>query len=256
MEKTQKKIFGFRLFVILTFAVTGWALIEKTGVANSDEAGIVLKLPDQVGPWEGTDLLFCSNRDCGHQFSADQLDDPTTCPLCGSPLDTMNWAERKMLPADTGLVRKYYHRPGEREGIHATIVLSGNDRSSIHRPEVCMTAAGNEIMEERTIRVPVPGQDDLLQIRVLDMSKQFSSTDGKPVTSDTYFAYWFVGKGRETASHCQRMIWMALDRMLHGISHRWAYIALSGPRVPGSDAHLQEIANFASRLHPALLKPE
>jgi hypothetical protein len=46
----------------------------------------------------------------------------------------MNWAERSMLPADTGLVRKYYARPGNRDGVHATIVLSGDDRSSIHRP--------------------------------------------------------------------------------------------------------------------------
>ena len=256
MEQSKRTIFGFRLFVILAFAVTGWALIEKTGVANTDEAGIILELPDQIGAWSGQELLFCSNRNCGRQFSAAQLEDPTTCPECGSPLDAMNWAERRMLPADTGLTRKYYSRPGERSGIHTTIVLSGDDRSSIHRPQVCMTAAGNEIMEERTIRVPLEGRDELLQIRVLDMSKQFSSADGKPFTSDTYFAYWFVGKGRETASHYQRMIWMAMDRILHGVSHRWAYIALSGPRTPGSDAHLQEIANFASGLHPALLKPE
>jgi hypothetical protein len=40
-----------------------------------------------------------------------------------------------------------------------------------------------------------------------------------------------------------------------GVSHRWAYIAMSGVRTPGSDDHLQTIADFASQLHPALLKP-
>ena len=53
-----------------------------------------------------------------------------------------------------------------------------------------------------------------------------------------------------------RMAWMAYDRVVHGVSHRWAYIALSGARDPASNAHFQTIADFASRLHPALLKPD
>jgi len=161
-----------------------------------------------------------------------------------------------MLPDDTGLVRKYYSLPGNRDGIYTTIVLSGDDRSSIHRPQVCLTAAGNEITDERTIRIPLAGREDLLEVRVMDMSRSFTRADGTPSTSSSYYAYWFVGKGRETASHLERMGWMAYDRIFHGVSHRWAYIAMSGVRVPGSDAHLQTIANFASQLHPALLKPE
>jgi len=256
MEKTEKSVLGFRLFVIIALMVTGWALVEKTGVATSDEAGIVLALPDAVGGWHGVDILFCPDRTCGSQYFISQLEDPTTCPKCGSPLSNMNWAERSMLPDDTGLVRKYYSLPGGRAGLHATIVLSGDDRSSIHRPQVCMTAAGNEIIEERTIRIPLAGREDLLEVRVLDMNKPFTREDGTQGASSSYYAYWFVGKDRETASHIERMAWMAYDRIFHGVSHRWAYIALSGGRVPGSDAHLQTIANFASQLHPALLKPE
>ena len=256
MEKTEKSVLGFRLFVIAALAVAGWALVEKTGVANSDEAGIVLALPDAVGGWRGIDILFCPDRTCGGQYLGTELNGSTLCPKCGRPLGNMNWAERSMLPDDTGLVRKYYALPGNRDGIHATIVLSGDDRSSIHRPQVCMTAAGNEIMDERTIRIPLAGQGKPLEVRVLDMSKSFTREDGTQGSTSSYYAYWYVGKGRETASHIERMGWMAYDRVFHGVSHRWAYIALSGQRVPGSDAHLQTIANFASQLHPALLKPE
>jgi Protein of unknown function (DUF3485) len=256
MEKTEKSVLGFRLFVIVALAVTGWALVEKTGVANSDEAGIVLVLPESVGSWTGVDILFCPDRTCGGQYFAATLEDPTRCPTCGNPLDNMNWAERDMLPDDTGLVRKFYTQPGSRAGIHTTIVLSGDDRSSIHRPQVCMTAAGNEIAEERTIQIPLEGREDLLQVRVMDMSRSFTREDGSQGSYNSYYAYWFVGKGRETASHVERMAWMAYDRIFHGVSHRWAYIAMSGGRLPGSDAHLQSIANFASQLHPALLKPE
>ncbi len=256
MDKTQTSIFGSRLFVIAALAITGWALVYKTGVVHSDEAGIVLHLPEQVADWRGVDLLFCPNRDCGAQYISTELNNSTTCPQCNSPLGNMNWAERSMLPADTGLVRKYYSQLDGQSGLHATIVLSGNDRSSIHRPQVCMTAAGNEIAEERTIRIPLAGREAPLEVRVLDMIKPYTRTDGTPAVSASYYAYWFVGKDRETASHLARMAWMGYDRVFRGVSHRWAYIALAGGRTPGSDAHLQTIADFASQLHPALLKPE
>ena len=256
MEYTQKSVFGSRLFLIAAFAVAAWALIYKTGVATSDEAGIVLHLPEQVGEWQGLDILFCPDRACGGQYFSSQLEDPTTCPQCGAKLGNMNWAERAMLPADTGLVRKYYSIPGNRSGIHATIVLSGDDRSSIHRPQVCMTAAGNEIAHERIIQIPLAGRTEPLEVMVLDMAKPTQREDGSPATYNSFYAYWFVGKDRETADHVVRMFWMGYDRIVHGVSHRWAYIALAGERNPATDDHLQTIADFASQLHPALLKPE
>lgn len=256
MDQTKKSIFIARSFVIAAFIVTSWALLYKVGVSTTDEAGIVMKLPEQVGAWHGVSLLFCPDRTCGGSYLQSQLDGATTCPECGKPLGQMNWAERSALPADTGLVRSYYVQPNGRFPIHTTIVLSGDDRSSIHRPEVCMTAAGYEEIDSHTIAVPIEGRSENLQIQVLDMARSFETENGEQRTQNIFYAYWFVGKGRETASHVQRMIWMASDRILHGISHRWAYIAISGDRTPASTDHLQTIANFASQLHPALLMPE
>ena len=256
MDPTKKSYYGPRLFVIAVLAVAAWALVYKSGVAASDEAGIIMQLPDEVGSWRGVDLLFCTNPKCNTEYLAGQLEGRTVCPKCGAPLSAMNWAERSLLPADTGLVRKYYARPGNRDAIQVSVVLSGNDRSSIHRPQVCMTANGYEIVNDRVIRIPIAGQDKPLEVMVLDMVKNYTTPDGQPVTSSSYYTYWFVGKDRETASHIQRMLWMGYDRVFHGISHRWAYIAMSGDRTPGSDAYLQTIADFASLLYPALLKPE
>lgn len=246
-----------RLFVAVAFAVTAWALVYRTGVANTDEAGIILHLPERVGDWHGVALTFCSNRDCGAQFAVPQLEDPTTCPQCGSPLSNMNWAERSMLPADTGLVRSYYRRTDGSVPVQTTIVLSGDDRSSIHRPQVCMVAAGHEIEMDRLIRIPLSSRPEKpLEVMVLDMGQEVKREDGSPGKHISYYAYWFVGKDRETASHIKRMISMGTDRVFRGVSHRWAYIAISGQRDPRSDAHLQVIADFASQLHPTLLKPE
>ncbi|NLB66706.1 MAG: exosortase-associated EpsI family protein [Lentisphaerae bacterium] len=255
MGTNSNKIFLARIFVIAALGVAAWAMVCKTGVDNTDEAGIVLHLPEQVGVWQGMDLLFCPNRDCGGQYFSAQLEDPTVCPRCGGRLGNMNWAERSMLPADTGMARKFYVRGDGRDPVHATIVLSGDDRSSIHRPQVCMTAAGHEIVSERIIRIPLATREQPLEVMVMDMSRSVTGEDGAPAVNTIYYAYWFVGKNRETASHLVRMAYMAYDRVRFGVSHRWAYIALSGGRDPRNDDHLQMIADFASRLHPALLAP-
>lgn len=249
MDKSQKHLLAARIFVIAVLAVAGWFMVNKTGVANSDEAGIVLALPERVGGWTGHELVNCPDSVCARVC----VDVPpgTPCPACGRPLQYMNAAEKWMLPADTGLVRKFYERDGTLP-LHVSIVLSGNDRSSIHRPQVCMTAAGYEIVGETLLRIPLGGGRDPLDVMVLDMDR----TAGNGSVEHIYYAYWFVGKGRETASHVRRMVWMATDRILHGVSHRWAYIALSAQRAPGGDAHLQQIANFAAALHPLLLVPD
>jgi hypothetical protein len=249
MDKSQKHLLAARLSVVAVLAAAGWFMVNKTGVANSDEAGIVLALPGTLGGWTGHDLVNCPDESCRRAF----VDVPpgTPCPACGKPLLYMNFAEKKMLPSDTGFIRKYYERDGS-VPLHVSIVLSGNDRSSIHRPEVCMTANGYEIVEDTLLRIPLGEGREPLDVMVLDMNR--TGSDGRVET--IYYAYWFVGKGRETASHVQRMVWMATDRILRGVSHRWAYIALSAPRAPDSDAHLQQIANFAAALHPLLLVPE
>lgn len=249
MDKSQKHLLAARLFVVAVLAAAGWFMVNKTGVADTDEAGIVLALPERVSAWTGHDLVNCPDELCARVC----VDVPpgTPCPACGKPLQYMNHAEKRMLPSDTGLVRKYYLRDGAAP-VHASIVLSGNDRSSIHRPQVCMTAAGYAIVDDTLLRIPLGGGRDPLDVMVLDMDR--TGADGR--VEHIYYAYWFVGKGRETASHVQRMVWMATDRVLRGVSHRWAYIALSAPRDPGSDAHLQQIANFAAALHPLLLVPE
>lgn len=246
MDSSQKSLLGARVFVIAALLFASWAMVSAVGVSNTDEAGVRMSMPDRVGPWHGTPLRFCPDELCGACYPDTHEGD--ACPRCGKPLTSMNFAEKRLLPKDTGLVRSAYSAPAL-PPVNATIVLSGDDRSSIHRPQVCMTAAGYEIQNEYTISVPLPPPAKPLDIRVLELSRPVKGTDAVETVA---YAYWFVGKGRRTASHVQRMLWMASDRVLHGVSHRWAYVSLSLPWNPASDAHLQTIADFASELHPAI----
>lgn len=261
MEKGKKPAVAPRLFAVVAMVVAGYMLVAHTGVVDTDQAGIRLELPTTLGPWQGHELLFCSSRTCGHSFFVENLpldQDGTpsdVCPDCGAPLSTMNGAEQAMLPKDTGLTRSVYvPNPPPGPTFYATIVLSGDDRSSIHRPQVCMVAQGHEILEEYTISVDMGPDRPPLDVHVLEFARPVEGAPDRVET--TYYAYWFVGKGRTTASHVQRMIWMATDRILHGVNHRWAYVSLFGARNPATRDHVQTIADIVSRLHPAILLPD
>lgn len=252
MERLQAKVLLARVLIVAVLAVAIWAVAFHTGVVNTDEAGVRMELPDRLGDWEGIDIWYCLNRNCGQAFYCPPGQPaPESCSACGGPLSHKNWAENSMLPADTGLVRKQYLHPHDPAlSLSAAIVLSGDDRSSIHRPQVCMTANGHEIEKERVFQIQLDSSRPPLEVCVLDMIKH--DPEGKGAFY-SYYAYWFVGKDRETASHVQRMLWMASDRIFRGVSHRWAYIALFGSRVPGNDAHIQTVADFVARLHPAIV---
>jgi hypothetical protein len=78
---------------------------------------------------------------------------------------------------------------------------------------------------------------------------------GLPRSYGSYYAYWFVGKGRETASHNARLFYMTADRVLYNKSHRWSYIAISGNRPLEDENNLyeDEIREFVGAAYPQML---
>ena len=69
-----------------------------------------------------------------------------------------------------------------------------------------------------------------------------------------YYAYWFVGKDRETPFHLERMFWMAWDRIIHNVAHRWAYIAVAGDRSLSNDDHVEQVRGFIHDIYPYLTR--
>ena len=55
--------------------------------------------------------------------------------------------ELKWLPPDTGILKRYYTptiSESDYEGIFVTLILSGNDPRSLHKPEVCLDGQGSQ----------------------------------------------------------------------------------------------------------------
>ena len=98
----------------------------------------------------------------------------TRVTVCGSPVGSMTYAEKDLLPADTILLRKQYTKPSGKR-LFVTIVLSGKERVSIHRPQICLVGQGNEIAHSEVVPVPLDGRKPL-DVMSLDTSSPSEKT--------------------------------------------------------------------------------
>jgi EpsI family protein len=216
--------------VLIGLLAGALALTALSGkVSQVSEAGIVMKLPEQLGEWVGAPM-------------------PVT------------EVERQGLPTDTEFERRLY-RDGRGNEIYCSIVLAGKDARSIHRPETCLPAQGWEVLDGRYEDVPVgAGGASALRTRALRIIRRIRG-DGPDGSVERLNYYWFMGKDRVTASHIQRIVWNSFDRIVHNVNHRWAYITLTATLPRGGGAAANEEAaraamrGFIGRLYPELRRP-
>ncbi|MDP0501090.1 MAG: exosortase/archaeosortase family protein [Verrucomicrobiota bacterium JB022] len=138
----------------------------------------------------------------------------------------MSEAERLVLPPDTGFARALY-RSLHREQVLYTQVLSGLDRSSIHRPEICLRAQGWEIRQSEAQELGVT-QGDVWPATVMLAAQP--SREGEGVTY-ALLGYWFVSGRDEAGTHHARRL-LDLRYRLQGEAHRWAYVLVQTPLSP------------------------
>lgn len=177
--------------------------------------------------------------------------------------------ERKLLPSDTQFAKAVYYSPAgdtaSRDVIHCEVVLSGAERRSIHRPEVCLQGQGWTLVDGRTRSLPMGGGRGLT-VRDLQIRREIVLKDGTRRPVRAHFFYWFIGRDATTASHVGRL-WLTLwDNLTHGVNHRWAYataLALvtdgwspleTGERERDNEATVSLLMKFIQDLAPRFQK--
>lgn len=245
------------LFIIIgIMAATVLALAVTVDVDLTDEAGIYLELPSKVGQFTGEELRFCQRSGCYRTWPMSELEHPDVCPNCEGELRSGARAEIKVLPKDTQIHKKQYLNPDSGISLNAGIVLSGNDRTSIHRPELCLSGQGSVITNQYFVEVPIQGRKPL-DVKVLELERTAQMASGKTVNFSTFYAYWFVGRDRETAVHTSRMFYMAADRIFRNVAHRWSYISVSGVIDQFEDLNYEDsVVEFISQMYPHIIKHE
>jgi len=144
-----------------------------------------------------------------------------------------------VLPSDTSMVQALYK---EREGaglqpIQSFVVMMGSDRTSLHKPQFCLTGAGWNIDDQRSERVKVRMQQPHpLELPVMKLiATRKVEVEGQPQDYSGVFVYWFVADEAVTEDHGERVWWMAKHLLRTGELQRWAYIAYFAPCLPGAE---------------------
>jgi EpsI family protein len=165
--------------------------------------------------------------------------------------------ERAILPPDTGYSRENYVAVQDRrDQVFVSIVLSGRDRTSIHRPELCLVGQGWTIEGRFGHAFTYPGAaGGALPATVLRVQHEAVTPGGRRVVVPALVAYWFVGRDRVVATHWQRMFWGAVDQLRHRQSDRWAYVLVQTGAADGDAAALARLQTVLDQTLPGFEKP-
>lgn len=164
--------------------------------------------------------------------------------------------ERDILPADTGFSRKLYLRPEDpAHGMFFSVVLSGRDRTSIHRPELCLVAQGWTVIAQTEHRFELASHESVTA-SLLHVQRERLGPRGRETESDL-IAYWFVGSTPDTlvATHSRRIFLDAWNRVAHGRADRWAYVLMQTDASDGDPAALARMQAVLQDAWPALRQP-
>jgi EpsI family protein len=166
--------------------------------------------------------------------------------------------EREILPADTGYSRRnYVNLTNPAQQVFFSVVLSGRDRSSIHRPEICLVGQGWTISARTEQQFHLPGgkpfSATLLRVRRVQAIAAGGARAGGPLEVPQVVAYWFVSANRIVATHWQRFAVDAWNRVVHGQADRWAYVLVQTDARDGEAAALARIQTVLDGTLPALL---
>lgn len=187
----QNIYFRTGLLLALCVGVAGFCFfLPNAGVSN--QQGVVLNLPEEV-------------------------------PGFHSELVEMSEKEREWLPGSTKyLKRQYYPKGYDKERVapvSMSLIVSGGDERSLHRPEVCMDGQGWQIPTKRVRKVEMDGK----QIDVMDLYLKREVEGG--VVEAHYYFFW-VGMGISTAQYREMKLYSLWDNFTKNLNHRWAYPAV------------------------------
>lgn len=160
------------------------------------------------------------------------------------------------LPKDTSFGERLY-RAKSPEGFQLVmnVVLMGTDRSSLHKPQFCLTGQGWSIdssaSTETVIPISRPGNYDLPVVKLV--ASKDTVVDGQHQLVRGVYVYWFVAEDALSASvrGYQRMWMMSKKLLTTGVLQRWAYVSCFSVCPPGDeDATFERMKKFIAASVP------
>jgi hypothetical protein len=114
-------------------------------------------------------------------------------------------------------------------------IMMKTDRTSIHRPQVCITGQGWNIQKTEVIDVPVAlPMPYVLKATCLTSTKMVRDrkTD-KEIPRSSVYVYWFVSEKRRVPGHPEALWAISQDLITSGVLYPWAYVSCYTECRPG-----------------------
>jgi exosortase len=259
---------GFLVFAVV-FALLWWAmrLLENRGANDKsavEQARVATVVSEpRVSSWPrvtlwtglllveavlvGIDVRALERRPAvpaGVKLSSDGVN-PIALPdfigteWIGQRID-VTAVERSILPPDTGYSRKNYVSVADRsQQVFVSVVLSGQDRTSIHRPELCLVGQGWVIERSESAELWTAPS---LPITLLHLRRDAWTRSGERHVLHALFAYAFVSEDAVEGTHAG-MLWdNAMHRLRHLRGERWAYVVVQTLLSDQPGATMSEVA--------------
>lgn len=252
MRATTRKILPGAIVLALLLATLAFLARPRT-ITGNPTGPVPFEFPSELGPFRGENVFFCQNEQCAASFPETSLTN-AVCPACAGDLSIVSLGENAYLPTKTPVFRKLYHREGHAD-VTATLVFSGLERRSIHRPQVCLVAQGYRITDEYVYQART-GVERTMPIRILEISRPVRNEEGKQIgiVSGVY-CYWLFNPEHETTRHLERFLHMLVDNGFRDYRPRWGYASLMILRDPGKPDEWKSLLNsFMPHFYPLVTK--
>lgn len=170
----------------------------------------------------------------------------------------MTAQEKNLLDEGVKLARNVYASSIGRQ-IMATVILSGFEKRSLHRPEVCLPNQGWTVTDRTQIPLRL---EDGREITVM-MMRIFRDGEPQPgvrIRTRAVNFYWYIGSdGTTCPDHYEHVFLSYYDSVFRNIQHRWAmasiYVPLPEQRVGQEDPFIELSAVEDARTFIAKLAP-
>ncbi len=240
----------------------GYAIPQPRRTLSQLLAAFVLMLA-ALGVCLGTDISFHVAAP-GVKLKSDDTRRPDL-PLSlgdyqGREFD-MTADEKNLLDEGVRLGRNVYASSTGRQ-IMATVILSGFEKRSLHRPEVCLPNQGWTVTDRMPVSLHLEDGRDLTVM----MMRIFRDVEPKPgvrIRTRAINFYWYIGSnGTTCADHYEHIFLSYYDSVFRNIQHRWAmasiYVPLPEQRVGQEDPLLElgaveDARAFITQLAPSIM---
>ncbi len=204
---------------------------------------IVKEFPPTMGGMQSEPIWYCHEQACLVDFPDSKIttreDGKPVCPNCGNPLFTISLSEKLILPKDTFLLKRVYENA--HSSYTVTMVVSGESRVSIHRPDMCLPGQGYVVVA-KTIHTLVLDNGKKLDVMLYRVHRAGTETIG--------FANFLVSDHVQTASHFHRIVYDIWQRSIYGRINRWAMFTIVSNTSFETEEGLEQLRTMLSEWLP------